>query len=74
MGNKQALWLSSFRDLWDKTKQGPERAEYNEEKDFGVHTSKIEEQYAIMLKNDVPMAAQYGRTEPRTVVFYATPG
>ena len=46
----------------------------NEEKDFGVYTAKFEEQYAIMLESDVPVVAQYGRAEPRTVAFYTTPG
>ena len=45
-----------------------------EEKDFGVHTAKFEEQYAIMLESDVPVVAQYGRAEPRVVNFYTTPG
>ncbi len=46
----------------------------NEEKDFGKYTAKFEEQYAIMLESDVPVVAQYGRAEPRTVAFYTTPG
>ena len=46
----------------------------NEEKDFGSHTAKFEEQYAIMLESDVPIVAQYGRAEPRAVAFYTTPG
>ena len=46
----------------------------NEEKDFGVHTAKFEEQYAILLESDVPVVAQYGRAEPRAVAFYTTPG
>ena len=46
----------------------------NEEKDFGIHTAKFEEQYAIMLESDVPVVAQYGRAEPRKVAFYTTPG
>ena len=46
----------------------------NEEKDFGEFTAKFEEQYAIMLQSDVPVVAQYGRAEPRTVNFYTTPG
>ena len=46
----------------------------NEEKDFGAFTAKFEEQYAIMLESDVPVVAQYGRAEPRTVAFYTTPG
>ena len=46
----------------------------NEEKDFGTHTAAFGEQYAIMLESDVPVVAQYGRAEPRTVAFYTTPG
>ena len=46
----------------------------NEEKDFGELTAKFEEQYAIMLESSVPVVAQYGRAEPRTVAFYTTPG
>lgn len=46
----------------------------NEEKDFGIHTARQEEQYAIMLESDTPIIAQYGRAEPRTVAFYTTPG
>ncbi len=46
----------------------------NEEKDFGAFTAKFEEQYAILLESDVPVVAQYGRAEPRTVAFYTTPG
>lgn len=46
----------------------------NEEKDFGAYTAKFDEQYAIMLESDVPVVAQYGRAEPRTVAFYTTPG
>ena len=46
----------------------------NEEKDFGEFTAKFDEQYAIMLESDVPVVAQYGRAEPRTVAFYTTPG
>ncbi len=46
----------------------------NESKDFGEHTAAFEEQYAIMLESDVPVVAQYGRAEPRTVSFYTTPG
>ena len=46
----------------------------NEEKDFGEFTAKFDEQYAIMLESDVPIVAQYGRAEPRTVNFYTTPG
>lgn len=46
----------------------------NEEKEFGAYTAKFEEQYAIVLESDVPVVAQYGRTEPRAVAFYTTPG
>ena len=46
----------------------------NEEKDFGIFTARFDEQYAIMLESDVPVVAQYGRAEPRTVAFYTTPG
>lgn len=46
----------------------------NEEKDFGQYTAVMGEQYAIMLESDVPIVAQYGRAEPRTVNFYTTPG
>lgn len=46
----------------------------NEEKDFGKYTAEFGEQYAIMLESDVPIVAQYGRAEPRTVNFYTTPG
>ena len=46
----------------------------NEEKDFGGRVPVIGEQYAIMLESDVPIVAQYGRAEPRTVSFYTTPG
>ncbi len=46
----------------------------NEEKDFGAFTAEFDEQYAIMLESDVPIVAQYGRAEPRTVNFYTTPG
>ena len=46
----------------------------NEEKDFGQYIPAIGEQYAIMLESDVPVVAQYGRAEPRTVAFYTTPG
>ena len=46
----------------------------NEEKDFGQYTAAEGEQYAIMLESDVPIVAQYGRAEPRTVNFYTTPG
>ncbi len=43
-------------------------------KDFGKHTAVFGEQYAILLESDVPVVAQYGRAEPRTVNFYTTPG
>lgn len=46
----------------------------NEEKDFGAYTAEFGEQYAIMLESNVPIVAQYGRAEPRTVNFYTTPG
>lgn len=46
----------------------------NEEKDFGTYTAVEGEQYAIMLESSVPIVAQYGRAEPRTVNFYTTPG
>lgn len=46
----------------------------DEEKDFGKHTAVFGEQYAILLESDVPVVAQYGRAEPRTVNFYTTPG
>ena len=46
----------------------------NEEKDFGKYTANFEEQYAIMLESDVPVVAQYGRAELRTVAFYTTAG
>ena len=46
----------------------------NVESDFGPFTAKFEEQYAIVLESDVPVVAQYGRAEPRTVAFYTTPG
>lgn len=46
----------------------------NEEHDFGPYTAAEGEQYAIMLESNVPIVAQYGRAEPRTVNFYTTPG
>ncbi len=46
----------------------------NEEKDFGKLTALEGEQYAIVLESNVPVVAQYGRAEPRTVNFYTTPG
>ena len=46
----------------------------NRSEDFGNYTAVEGEQYAIMLESDVPVVAQYGRAEPRTVNFYTTPG
>lgn len=46
----------------------------DEAKDFGEFTAAFEEQYAIMLESDIPVVAQYGRAEPRSVAFYATSG
>lgn len=46
----------------------------NQQTDFGSYTAVEGEQYAIMLESDVPVVAQYGRAEPRTVAFYTTPG
>lgn len=46
----------------------------NEDKDFPGHTATIGEQYAILLESNVPVVAQYGRAEPRSVSFYTTPG
>jgi len=46
----------------------------NNPKDFGECTAEFGRQYAIMLESDVPIVAQYGRAEPRTVNFYTTPG
>lgn len=46
----------------------------NEEKDFGSYLAAVGEQYAIMLESNVPIVAQYGRAETRTVAFYTTPG
>jgi len=46
----------------------------SEERDFGIYTAKVGEQYAIMVESDVPVVAQYGRAEPRTVAFYTTAG
>lgn len=46
----------------------------NDVKDFGSNTAIEGEQYAILLESDVPVVAQYGRAEPRTVNFYTTPG
>lgn len=46
----------------------------NNEADFCGHTAVEGEQYAIMLESNVPIVAQYGRAEPRTVNFYTTPG
>lgn len=46
----------------------------NNPDDFKNHLPEVGEQYAIMLESDVPVVAQYGRAEPRTVSFYTTPG
>lgn len=46
----------------------------NESKDFGTHTARFNQQYAILLESDVPIVAQYGRAEPRQVSFYTTTG
>lgn len=46
----------------------------NVAEDFGGYTAKMGEQYAIVLKSDVPVVAQYGRAEPRDVAFYTTAG
>lgn len=46
----------------------------NNGEDFGGHTAREGEQYAILLESDVPIVAQYGRAEPRDVHFYTTPG
>lgn len=46
----------------------------NQERDFGKYTAVEGEQYAMMLESNVPIVAQYGRAEPRTVNFYTTPG
>lgn len=46
----------------------------NRESDFGSYTAVEGRQYAIMLESSVPVVAQYGRAEPRTVNFYTTPG
>ena len=46
----------------------------NDEKDFGMFTPAFGEQYAIILESDIPIVAQYGRAEPRTVAFYTTTG
>lgn len=46
----------------------------NRAEDFLSHTAAFGEQYAIMLESSVPIVAQYGRAEPRTVNFYTTPG
>lgn len=46
----------------------------NDAVDFGEFTANQEEQYALMLKSDVPIVAQYGRAEPRRVAFYTTTG
>ncbi|NLC25434.1 MAG: hypothetical protein GX777_02275 [Fastidiosipila sp.] len=41
---------------------------------MGEHTAQFGEQYAIVIESDVPIVAQYGRAEPRTVSFYTTLG
>ena len=46
----------------------------NRTEDFGPYTATEGRQYAIMLESSVPVVAQYGRAEPRTVNFYTTPG
>ena len=46
----------------------------NNADDFCGHLAVEGEQYAILLESDVPVVAQYGRAEPRTVAFYTTPG
>ena len=46
----------------------------NRVEDFGEYTAAFGEQYAIMLESSVPVVAQYGRAEPRTVNFYTTAG
>lgn len=46
----------------------------NRKSDFGKYTAEFGQQYAIMLESNVPIVAQYGRAEPRTVNFYTTPG
>ena len=46
----------------------------NRQEDFGQHTAAFGQQYAILLESSVPVVAQYGRAEPRTVAFYTTPG
>lgn len=46
----------------------------NETKDFGENTAVFEEQYSVMLESSVPIVAQYGRAEPRSVAFYTTAG
>ena len=46
----------------------------NNSADFCGHTAVEDEQYAIMLESSVPVVAQYGRADPRTVAFYTTPG
>ena len=45
--------------------------------DFPVGDEQFEipkGQFAVILKSDVPVVAQYGRAEPRAVAFYTTPG
>ena len=46
----------------------------NEKEDFGTYVPVEGEQYAILLESNVPVVAQYGRAEPRTVNFYTTLG
>ena len=46
----------------------------NNAEDFCEHTAVEGQQYAIILESNVPIVAQYGRADPRTVVFYTTPG
>jgi Uncharacterized protein conserved in bacteria len=46
----------------------------NVPEDFGGNIATEGEQYAILLESDMPVVAQYGRAEPRTVAFYTTPG
>lgn len=46
----------------------------NEERDFGKYTMPIGEQYSIILESDIPIVAQYGRAEPRSIHFYTASG
>ncbi len=46
----------------------------NREADFGACTAEVGEQYALLLESNVPIVAQYGRAEPRSVAFYTTSG